>query len=230
MTEQLNTLEQPETSHLPESTSRRPRLAVFGGSFDPLHNAHIFIAGEIIRRELADEVLFVPAKKPPHKEGEKLTDAGTRLAMLNNTLEIYPDFAVSDIEVVRDETSYTYNTLHLLAAAYPDSDISFVIGGDSLAELHEWYRATELVNSFPFIIYPRPGFPLPSYAELAQRFGYKNARKLLDSLLDIHGFPVTATAVRELAARNGNLAGLVPESVQKFIGDHGIYNQQQEEN
>ncbi|MFW5996586.1 MAG: nicotinate-nucleotide adenylyltransferase [Verrucomicrobiota bacterium] len=228
MTDQTSTLEQPATSYLPDTTSRQPRLAVFGGSFDPLHNAHLFIAGEIIRRELADEVLFVPAKQPPHKESVKLTDAETRLKMLYNTLSFYPDFAVSDIEVIREETSYTYDTLHLIAAAYTESDISFVMGGDSLAELHQWYRATELVQTFPLIIYPRPGFSMPSYAELAHRFGYKNARKLLDSVLDIHGFPVTATGVRELATRKMSLAGLVPESVQNFIVEYELYNQPQE--
>ena len=225
-TENLET--EPDTSHLPGEPAKKPKMAIFGGSFDPLHNAHLFIAGEIIRRRLAEEVLFVPARQPPHKTGVQLTPAELRLEMLQKTLQHYGQFGVSDIEIGKEETSYTYHTLEMLSAAYPEHDITFVIGADSLQELHEWYEATELVNRYRFLIYPRPGITMPAYSRLAQHFGYKNARKLQDAIINTHGMAISATEIRQLANQNGNLAGLVPETVQAFISDHNLYTEEQE--
>ena len=226
-TDQATTLEtEPDTSHLPGKPSRKPTMAVFGGTFDPLHNAHLFIAGEIIRRQLAEEVLFVPARQPPHKTGVQLTPAELRLEMLQNTLQNYPRFGVSDIEIGKEETSYTYHTLEMLSAAYPEHDITFVMGSDSLQELHEWYEATELVNRYHVLVYPRPGITMPAYSRLAHHFGYKNARKLQDSIMQTHGMAISATEIRQLASQNASLAGLVPETVQAFISDHNLYTEQ----
>jgi len=214
-----------DTSHLPGEPAKKPQMAIFGGSFDPLHNAHLYIGGEIIRRQLAEEVLFVPARQPPHKTGVQLTVAELRLEMLQNTLQHYRQFGVSDIEIGKEETSYTYHTLEMLSAAYPEHDIAFVMGADSLRELHEWYEATELVNRYTFLIYPRPGITMPAYSQLAQHFGYKNARKLQNSIMNIYGMPISATEIRQLASQNASLAGLVPETVQAFISEHNLYTE-----
>lgn len=211
------------TAHLPDETSRNPRLAIFGGSFDPLHNAHMFLAGDIIRRGLVDEVLFVPARRPPHKGGRILTPATHRMEMVRRAIEPFEAFSVSDIELVREETSYTFDTLSLLSRAYPDHELFFVMGLDSLAELHDWYRASELVNRFNFVVYPRPGVSSPPYSRMVEYFGNRNARKLLDSIIDTPSLPIAATEIRRFAAAGNNLSGLIPESVLNYIKEQQLY-------
>ncbi|MFO7821732.1 MAG: nicotinate-nucleotide adenylyltransferase [Lentisphaeria bacterium] len=219
----LPELEPQDFSRMPDERSRNARLAILGGSFDPLHNAHMFLAGDLVRRGRADEVLFVPARRPPHKGGRILTPAEHRLEMLKQAIEPYDAFSVSDIELVKEDTSYTFDTLTLLSRAYPDHCLFFVMGLDSLVELHEWYRAPELVNRFNFIIYPRPGVHPPAYSNLVRDFGNRNAHKLMDSIMDTSSMPIAATDIRQLVGEEKNLSGLVPESVLAYIKAHKLY-------
>jgi nicotinate-nucleotide adenylyltransferase len=208
---------------LPE-LSRKPRLAAFGGSSDPVHNGHIWVAGEVVRRGLADEVLFMPARLPPHKQDRPLTQTAHRLEMLRRATQVSPAFGVSDIELSRTgEPSYTYDTLHLLSTAMPDHDIAFLLGMDSLRELHTWYRAPEIVAHFRILAYPRPGVQPPTYASLAAHFGPRHARRLLDAVIPGEGIPIAATDIRRLAGEGGDLAGLVPESVHAYIAQNALY-------
>jgi len=197
---------------------------VFGGSFDPVHNGHLFIAGEILRRGAADEVLFVPAAVPPHKTDRELAGPEDRYAMLEAAIAPFQGLSLSDIEIRRtDGPSYTIETLTALQAVFPESELRFVMGTDSLAELHTWREALELASRYEFIIFPRPGAPAPAYAVLAGYFGWKTARKLLDSILPAREMPVSSTEVRECCRRGKSLAGLAPECVAKYIRSKGLY-------
>ncbi len=207
--------------------SRRPKMVVFGGSFDPVHIGHLFLAGEIIRAGLVDEVLFVPARRPPHKIGTVMSKPEDRLNMLTIALEPYAEFSMSDIEIRREAgLSYTIDTLEMLNQLFPDHRLNFLMGMDSLENLHTWHRATELVQRYDFLVYPRASITPPSYSGLAGHFGNRNARKLLDSVLPMNMIPVTATTIRELCAADKNLAGQIPESVLGYIKEHGLYEKQ----
>jgi len=210
---------------LPDEAPAVPsRIAVFGGSFDPVHNGHLFLAGEVLRLRAADEVLFVPARTPPHKQAQPLAAPEHRMAMIEAALELFDCFSVSDIELRRTETpSYTIDTLETLRAVYPGSVLLFLMGTDSLRELHQWHRATELVNRFRFLVVPRPEFEPPSFAELSGQFGWKNARKLLNSILPARRVPISATEIRLLCRDAKPLAGLAPESVLRYIRAHDLY-------
>ena len=204
--------------------SSRPRLAVFGGSFDPVHNGHLFLAGEVVRAGLVEEVLFVPARRPPHKSTRELAAAAHRSAMLKDALAPFPEFSLSDIELERtEEMSYTFDTLSTLARAFTEHELFFLMGMDSLVDLHTWYKSTELAGTFGFLIYPRPGVQTPAFAVLRDRFGAHNARKLLDSILDAQSIPIVATEIRRDCREGVNLAGRIPESVLHYIREHQLY-------
>jgi len=217
----------PETQPpaCPNEHSPTPsRIAVFGGSFDPIHNGHLFLAGEVLRRDVADEVLFVPARTPPHKQDRQLSTPEHRLAMLRAAVSPFERFSASDIEIQRTESpSYTIDTLETLRAVYPGARLCFLIGMDSLVELHQWHKVQELVNRFGFLIVPRPGVTPPSFAELSGHFGWKNARKLLNSILPVGCVPISATEIRHCCRAGKTLAGLAPESVLEYIRAHGLY-------
>ncbi len=202
----------------------KPRMAVFGGAFNPIHNGHLFIAGCLLRLQLTDEVLFVPACNPPHKLKADLAPDPDRLAMLELIAANHPQFAVSDIELQRgEEPSYTFDTMETFRRVFNEYELSFVMGMDSLRDLYGWYRAGELVNRFEFIILPRPGARVPSHAELNPHFGPRNARKLLNSIIDLPETPVAATVVRQHARNQQCLAGLVDSAVENYILKHQLY-------
>lgn len=212
--------------HSPDlPVAKVPRLAVFGGSFDPVHNGHLSLAQAVVDAGLADEVLFVPARLPPHKRIRDLADGRHRLEMIRLTLESHPAFSVSDIELERGEGfSYTFDTLSVLRQVFPEHQLFFLMGMDSLRELHGWHRAGELVQHFDFVVYPRPGVSCPSLAELSDRYGARNGRKLLDAVKTaLPQFAFSATEVRDACARGADLSRYCPEVVCRYIAAQGLY-------
>jgi len=214
----------PAAEYLPPKP-QKPRLAVFGGSFNPVHNGHLFLAGHLLRAGLADEILFIPAGLPPHKSTLDLAPADLRYGMLRLALAPFPEFSVSDIEIQQKERpSYTIETLDTLRVAFPERLLLFLMGTDSLAELHTWHRATELVNQFNFIIYPRPEADAPMTVTLAGRFGSRNAQKLRAAIIEAPLLPVTASAIRACYGEGTSVAGMLPEAVHAFIVQNRLYN------
>lgn len=204
--------------------SEPTRLAVFGGSFDPVHNGHLLIAHSVVDAGTAGEVLFVPAGIPPHKQPRGLTPTEHRYAMLQAALAPHEAFSLSDIETRRtDGPSYTIETLATLGRAFPGTDLLFLMGMDSLAQLHTWYRATELVHRFEFLIYPRPDVAQPSFATLAGRFGHRAARKLIESVIPAPLVPIAATTIRARSRAGESIAELVPPPVAEYIRDLNLY-------
>jgi len=212
----------PVTQGLPHAEC--PKLAVFGGAFDPVHLGHLALAESTVAAGHADEVLFVPTGCPPHKADTELTAPEHRLAMLTRALAPYAQYSLSDIEIKRTEGySYTIDTLAVLSRVFPEHEIFFLMGMDCLAALHTWHRATELVQRYEFLIYPRPGVITPSFVELANFFGRRNATRLVDAIVKLEVSPTSATQVRKWCAMGRDIGGLVPEGICDYIVEHGLY-------
>jgi len=207
--------------------ARNTRLVVFGGTFDPVHSGHVELANHILQLEKADEVMFVPTLHPPHKEEDLVASSEHRLAMLRLVIEENPAFSYSDIELQRtDSKSYTIDTLSILSKIYPGDQLFFLMGMDCLSTLHSWHRFGELVNSYNFIIYPRPGVRMPYYAELVPYFGEHNAQKLLSSILpdeDLPTWDISSTDSRGACHRGGDLSRYLPGPVWAYIQQHNLY-------
>ncbi len=243
--------ERPVPKPLPFPKHRS--VAVFGGSFDPIHNGHLMMAEYILARGLADEILFIPSAIPPHKAGMTVATPEQRLEMVRLATAYNERFSYSDMELRREGKSYSFDTMTLLQKLYPDYKLSFIIGMDSLAQLHSWYRATELVQKVDFIIYPRPNVNPPAYIDLCASFGNRNALRLLNAVLPYHDSVVTyepsekegepdkrvvteydlpssqlsSTEIRKALA-DGNtllLQEALPESVLNYITENNLYHQ-----
>ena len=191
----------------------RRRLVVFGGSFDPVHKAHIELARRILDQDYGDEVMFIPAKQSPLKVPGQGATAQARLEMLNLAIEDAlaekpkftlvkkpprwapegtPDevtehdylFSCSDLELQRPgENSYTYDTLCTIQKAFPEKRIIFLMGTDKLEEIPRWYRYAELIQQFDFLIYRRPGYVASPFFLLAKQFGDVIGAKINNALL-----------------------------------------------
>ncbi|UOQ86084.1 nicotinate-nucleotide adenylyltransferase [Gracilibacillus salinarum] len=137
------------------------RIGLFGGTFDPPHYGHLLMAEHAYQQMELDEVWFIPSFKPPHKE-EANTTAKDRVEMTRIAIQDHPAFSVHTIEVDREEKSYTVHTIKLLQEQYPDVQFYFIIGGDMVEYLPNWYRINELMELVPFIGVKRPGYTLDS--------------------------------------------------------------------
>ncbi|MBQ7651044.1 MAG: nicotinate (nicotinamide) nucleotide adenylyltransferase, partial [Victivallales bacterium] len=241
--------ERPAPKPLPFPKART--IAVFGGSFDPIHNGHLMMAEYILARGLADEILFIPSAIPPHKAGTTVATPEQRLEMVRLATAYNEHFSYSDMELRREGKSYSFDTMSLLQKLYPDHKLSFIIGMDSLAQLHSWYRATELVQKVDFIVYPRPNVQPPAYIDLCASFGNRNALRLLNAVLPYHDSVVTyepsekegepdkrivteydlpssklsSTEIRQALADGNNqlLQEALPEAVLNYINENGLY-------
>ena len=171
----------PELPPLP--LPQEHTMAVLGGSFDPIHNGHLMIANYIIEHKIADEVLLVPARVSPFKEGGATASPEDRIEMVKLAIEGCKGLSYSDMELTREGKSYTFDTMMTLKQIYPDVNLKFIIGMDNLASLNGWYKVQELLQRFDFIIYPRPGINPPSFLELEKAFGTKIAVRLEQSVL-----------------------------------------------
>ena len=202
------------------------KIALFGGTFDPVHNGHIALAQEVLAQQRAEKVLFVPAPEPPHKTDRGITPFALRFQMLAAAVNGMDRFALSDIENHRSGRSYTIDTLKQLSQFHENDAILLLIGGDSLRQLHLWKDACEIVRQFGVIVYPRKG-EIISRAELRRHWTEEETDKLLESLLvPAPCFPVSSTEIREML-RNGlwnEAAYRLPPPVMDIIRQNNLYS------
>ena len=195
-------------------------VGVFGGTFDPVHLGHLVAAEEATELLALDEMLFVPAGHPWFKAGETVTDAEHRLNMVRLAVESNPRFRVCAVEVARPGPSYTVDTLeHLREKAPSATELFLVLGVDALAEMHRW-RCPERVFELATVVgVARPGAefdpePLSSVLPCA-------AERVI--MLDVPLVDVGATDLRRRASAGRSLRYLVPDGVEEYILEHGLY-------
>ena len=198
--------------------------AVFGGTFDPVHNAHIALANAVLDQDLADEIMFTPAARPPHKLDRSISPAEHRMAMLKLVLDENPNFALSDYEVVnRLRTSYTINTLKALQAAYPDRRFKLIVGMDNFKDMDSWFRFQDILDDFHIIVFSRPGVVRPSYGQIQEKFGIKIAGSLERNIIETVDMNISATEIRRRISKEENISDLVPPAVQNYILKNNLY-------
>lgn len=195
------------------------RLGVMGGTFDPLHWAHLVMAEEARIRFELEKVLFIPAGRPPHKPGYRVSDAEHRYAMALLGTAVNPAFEVSRIEVERPGPSYSVDTVRRLKEMYgPDTEIRFILGVDEALDIPNWHEAESLPDLVRFIAAPRPGFDLAELkTRLPARF-YAAVEFLPMAPMDISG-----TEIRARVASGRSIRYLVPDSVEAYIRKHRLY-------
>jgi nicotinate-nucleotide adenylyltransferase len=126
---------------------RLARLGIFGGSFDPVHLGHLILAAEALHQLKLDRVLWVLTPEPPHKPGQHRQSLDDRLAMLHIAISEYPQYLLSRVDIDRPPPTYAVDTVRLIAEQYPQSELVYLIGGDSLHDLPTWHDPAGLVQA-----------------------------------------------------------------------------------
>ena len=201
--------------------------AVFGGTFDPVHAGHIGLADYLLKTGRAARIVFLPAPHPPHKPGNEPAPFADRAAMLRAAVAGHAGMSVSELEAERSGPSYTVDTLDILKKRYPAEFFVWVVGSDSLNQLHLWHEAERLVRENRFLTYPRPG----AEADLdLLRSVWPQALfdKLYSGILTgAPEFDPSSTEVRRRLSEQGADAcrDMLPEPVLNYIKEHNLYPQ-----
>ena len=196
------------------------RLGLFGGTFDPVHNAHLFVA-EAARVELGlERMIFLPTRGA-HYRFPPVASVAERLAMLRGALAPNPYFALDEIDLGEDATGFSADLMPRLRQKYAGHDLTFVVGGDSLVD-SPWQRFDEVLDNLDgFAIAPRAEKAPERVDAMLARLGPAERAKM--HVLDLPALNGSATLVRRQLARGGSVRYLLPESVYRFIAEHALY-------
>jgi len=197
------------------------RVAILGGTFDPVHLGHLAAAQGVLHLTGVEQVVFMPNRQPPHKAGLSVTPAEHRAAMVRLAIAGNPGFAFSDFELSRPGPSYTIETVRALAAERPDWEAALIIGLDSLLEIRTWREWETLLQSTDFYVVTRPGYDVAAAHRLLAELGPRLSARV--RLLEVPGVAVASADLRRLAAAGYPLRYLVPDPVAEYIKAHGLY-------
>ncbi len=204
----------------------KPRIGLMGGTFDPIHYAHLATAEEVYATLGLTEMIFIPAGQPPHKSGQQCTESYHRLAMVQLAIASNPHFTLSRVEIDRQGPSYLVDTLHILHDQWgPETDLFFVVGWDSVEEFHTWYKATDILAQLTRLVaVKRPGYE--------EDIGYN---KVLEARLpgimqrlvvvSVPQLAISSTDLRRRVATARPIKYQTPEAVENYIMEHGLYQE-----
>ncbi|MFW6006358.1 MAG: nicotinate-nucleotide adenylyltransferase [Bacillota bacterium] len=194
-------------------------IAVFGGTFDPVHIGHLIIAEQAYNSFNLDEIIFMPAGKPPHKLDKNITEDKHRLNMLDLAIKDNSHFTISTREISSSKKSYTYQTLQYFKKEYPEDKVYFIIGADSLYDIYKWKKTKYLLKNANFIVASRPDFPMETILSSEKFKSFRQYLHLLDnSLIDI-----SSSQIRELISRNKSIKYLTLPEVIEYIEKQSLY-------
>ena len=199
------------------------RIGLFGGTFNPVHSGHLIAAQSALEAFDLSRVLFIPCAQPPHKEPAMLADATHRAAMLEHALEGDLRFEVCDVEVRRGGVSYAVDTVAALREAYPDAELAFIIGSDTLLELHAWRDVYTLLRLCRFVTLGRPGFDRARLRADALRLDPPWPERLLADYAEGRLVNISSSDVRHRVAEGMSIRYLVPQAVEMYIAEHRLY-------
>jgi nicotinate-nucleotide adenylyltransferase len=203
------------------------KIGVFGGTFDPVHLGHLILAEQCREQGRLDEVWFVPAPRPPQKDGEAITRFDQRVEMLAIAIAGHAAFKISEVEKDRAGPSYTVDTLAELRHRHPDDTFSLLVGGDSLADLPLWRDPAGIVARAGLLVMARPGTPLLTAEELRRKIGTSQEVSL--AVVEAPQIDIASRDLRRRVREGRSVRYLTPRGVEAYIHDKGLYRERQAE-
>ncbi|WP_372456597.1 nicotinate-nucleotide adenylyltransferase [Limosilactobacillus fastidiosus] len=192
-------------------SQQRQRVGLYGGTFNPIHNAHLLVADQVQSLLCLNRVDFMPDFIPPHIDKKRAIDAQKRVEMLKLAIESNPHFGIELTELERGGVSYTYDTMKHLLDKNPLMEYYFIIGGDMVDYLPKWYRINDLVK-------------LPRFHFVGvRRQGAKNETNYPVIWVDVPTVAFSSTDIRHRVSTGQSIKYMVPPKVEQFIKEHRLY-------
>lgn len=202
-----------QTRPMPEALDFQPKkhVGIYGGTFNPVHNAHLLVADQVCNALTLDKVLWMPDALPPHVDHKNTIDARDRVAMLRRAIAGNPRFELSLMEVNRGGKSYTIDTVKELKQKHPDTDYYLIIGGDMVDYLPKWHQIDQLKRLVNFVGVRRPGA--------------RNQSNYPVIWVDVPPVDFSSTDIRRRVKRGLSIRYMVPDDVLDYIKEHHLYRE-----
>ena len=197
------------------------KIGIMGGTFDPVHNAHLALAEAACGQLELDYVLFIPACQPPHKNKNNVSPAKVRSDMVRLAIEDNPHFVFSDIELKRTGSSYTVDTLNELHALNSNAEYYFILGADSLFAISQWYKPAEIMAKSIIAVGIRDGKTAEEMNACIDNL--KSEFNADIRFLKFHDLDISSHELRNIRAEGRSIRYLVPEKVNDYIIKNRLY-------
>lgn len=197
------------------------RIGILGGTFDPVHIGHVSLGTAAISEANLEKLIVVPAYIQPFKQGKRVTDDEHRVAMTRLAFENIPKSEISTLEIDRMRISYTFDTLSELKEQYADKELFFITGADAFMQIDSWYKGVELLENFSFIVSSRPGYMEDELNEKIKSYQALYGTQILKLAAQMPD--ISSTDIREAYRKGESILSLVPEAVERYIKDNGLY-------
>lgn len=203
---------------------KRKRIALFGGTFDPIHNGHTTVAADAATRLGVEQLTFIPARQSPLKSKKPFVDDTMRVRLIELAIAGNPLFALSTCELERPVPSYTLTTIQWFRRMVDDNTtIYWLIGADAVSALSHWYRVQELVEQCTIATMCRAGCPQPDFSSLIPIIGTERTDELQQSVLPTPAIPYSSTDIRRRIHLGKDVKDMLHPAVQNCIEEHGLY-------
>lgn len=199
------------------------KLGIFGGTFNPIHNSHIYLAEEYHQHLSLDKVLLMPTNVPPHKQTPELASAQDRLEMCRVAVKSNPSLEVSTYEIDKGGVSYTYQTLEYLTEKYNDATLYLLMGADMFLSFLNWRNPQRIMELAVLCTAPREYEEMQALSEQAQRLTKAGARC---EVLNIMPRPMSSSFIRKEIQTGHDVSVHLPTGVYEYIKTHGLYKEE----
>jgi len=195
------------------------RIGIYGGTFNPIHNGHMHLVRTIQSALHFDQILFIPAKVPPHKDVLDLASGKDRMEMVRLAAQEIPEAMVSDIELKSHGKSYTVYTLEKLQAMLPGREFTLMIGADMLLTFDRWFRWQDILSMARIAAVARGAGEMASLKKKAAELSPEGRIDVIEAA----PLPMSSTDIREKIRAGGDPSALLPEEVWRYICRTGLY-------
>lgn len=200
------------------------RIGIYGGTFNPVHTAHVHLVREFIKRLSLDRVILIPTGTPPHKAAHQLASGEDRIEMCRLAAEEITEcpVKVSNVEVLRTGKSYTADTMTELKAQHPNDDLFLLMGEDMFLTVEKWYHPERIFAATEICAAPRDKNSFQTLVAHGEEVK-KIFPALRFTVQNIEFLPISSTVVREKCLHGEDITGLVPARVAEYIREKGLY-------
>lgn len=205
------------------------KIALFGGTFDPVHLGHTIVAAAAADHIGAEEIIFIPAKRSPFKKSFPKASDEDRFAMIALAIADNKEFGPSDYELKRRQPSYTLETVRHFQTEFGSETLIYcLVGADTVDELPYWYRITELLDACILCVMFRAGCKPPDFAGFTESFGPQRIEKLRRNVIKTPLIDISSTEIRDRLAAGRDVSNMLAPPVADYIRKHGLYQSKAE--
>lgn len=197
------------------------KIGIMGGTFDPIHLAHLAMARCALQQKKLDQIWFMPSKNPPHKDRKQVSDEKLRSVLVQLAIEGEAQFVYSDYELKREEITYTAKTLTMLRKAYPEDEFFFILGEDSLAQFERWYHPEIILRYAVILAVNRGNISLEEMKQQAEVLSEKYGGVI--EVIPMQRMDISSSMIRKKLKEGENVQAFLPKKVYQYICTHQCY-------